>query len=275
MEPSQDNLKKPLQKYFRGIADHLASQSEITASVGNHRGDRGENREEALLDVLSKHLPGRLKAELGGQIIGLSGQISKQIDIIISNDLAIRFEHLKRNFVLVEGVAAVVSVKSYLDKDALFDCLDNFASIPRFDSRVVKFPLLEFPLLKFTHFVSSYPRCFIFAYDGLKVKTLGEHIEEYIKESKQISQNRFPKLTVVNRQGMINFMAEEGKTLDGREFPSKTLLFDDLTPETYGQPFTYILHELSKYLTWLPHMELDFSQYFSENFNPNMNDKNG
>jgi hypothetical protein len=69
MEPSQNNVMKPLQKYFRGIADHLASQSEITASVGNHKGDKGENREEALLDVLSKHLPGRLKAELGGCVI--------------------------------------------------------------------------------------------------------------------------------------------------------------------------------------------------------------
>ena len=269
-------LMNPLQEYFKSIADELDAKYR-QANVGNHKGDRGTNRESALLGVLNNHLPERLKAELGGQILGLSGSISKQVDIIIRNDLAIRFNQLDRSFVLLEGVAAVISVKSYLDKDALFDCLDNFASIPQFKECVVKFPLVERPVsfINYARFTYNYPRCFIFAYDGLSPETLLEHISEYLRTKPPLPGNRFPKLIVVNRKSTIYPPFEGvGKTLDGRDIPPNHFLSDNLTPEMYGYPFTYILHELSKYLTWLPHLQLDFSQYFLENFNPNLNEKN-
>jgi hypothetical protein len=266
-----NNSMTPLQSYFKGIADDLDNQSRMTASVGTHRGDRGTNREAALLEVLKKHLPERLKAELGGQIIGLSGEESKQVDIIIQNDIAIRFKQFERNFVLAEGVAAVISVKSFLDKDAIYDCLDNFASIPQFDSKVISFPILKPGALEV--FNMHYPRNFIFAFDGLDAKTLVKHVMDYYSLKPNTPANRLPKLIIVNRKHQINYSEDNAKTFDGQEIPAKSFYPSELFPEMHGYPFVFILHELSKFLTWLPHMQLDFNQYFLNSFSSNSSTK--
>jgi hypothetical protein len=265
-------MMNPLQEYFQNISQQLDTQYRLAASVGTHKGDRGTSREAALLKVLQNHLPERLKAELGGQIIGSSGSISKQVDIIIRNDLAIRFDQLERSFVVAEGVAAVVSVKSHLDKDALLDCLDNFASIPQFDPRVISFPNLGLGSVE--RFSKHHPNCFIFAFDGLRARTLGEHMDQYVETRPQTFMNRIPRLTFVNRQSTVSFLRESGTTLKGVEAPPDNFYVDDPTPEMYGWPFTFILHELSKYLTWLPHMQLDFSPYFFENLTPELDQNN-
>lgn len=80
-----------IKNYFNNISKKLAIESDL-AGGGIHRGDIGTNREVIFINFLNRHIPNRLKAQLGGEILALDGMHSGQLDIIISNDIGGRFE---------------------------------------------------------------------------------------------------------------------------------------------------------------------------------------
>lgn len=118
------------------MAQRLSIDAELAGS-STHRPDIGANRDRLVHAFLNKHLPRRLSATFGGHVIGTGGAESKQVDILVSSDVSVRFEENERTFVTTEGLAAAISVKSVLDKAALCDCLLNLASIPQADPRVI------------------------------------------------------------------------------------------------------------------------------------------
>jgi len=118
-----------IKSYFNHLSEKIAIDAQI-AGMSSHNSDIGSNREKIVELFLHKHLPKRLTPSIGGQVIGLDGSESKQIDILVSSDLSIRFDQNEKTFVTVESIAAAISVKSTLDKPALEDCLLNLASIP-------------------------------------------------------------------------------------------------------------------------------------------------
>src|SRR5688500_8475558 len=115
-----------IQEYFNSLADVLSANSR-SASFGGHRPDTGANRESLFIGMLNKHLPDRLRAINGGTVVNLQGQLSKQIDVIVKNDLFPRFEQHEKTCVIAESVAGVFSIKSHLDKAALEDSIENVA----------------------------------------------------------------------------------------------------------------------------------------------------
>lgn len=88
-----------IRSYFNNISKKLAIESDISGS-GKHRGDVGTNREVIFQSFLNRHIPNRLKAHLGGEIIGLSDKVSGQLDIIIASDIGPRFEEKEKTFLL-------------------------------------------------------------------------------------------------------------------------------------------------------------------------------
>jgi hypothetical protein len=207
-----------LQKYFNLIADKIAVDAQL-ASTSHHRPDIGFNRETFLELFLHKHLPKRLSAYLGGQIIGLGDIESGQIDIIVSNDISIRFEENARNFITAESVAAAITVKSFLDKAGIIDCLNNLASIPQFSSQVLTFQALK--PNAFDTFISKHPSLFIFAYDGVQYETCLGHIAEFYEKNPDVPLNRYPLNIIVNKKYMIKFMRQPGKTIDGDDISER------------------------------------------------------
>lgn len=127
--------------YFNFIADKIEVDSQISG-LTLHRTDKGTNRERLVELFLSKHLPRRLKPFLGGTVFGASGSESKQIDVLVSSDLAINFEEVDKMFVAIENVAAAITVKSYLDKGAILDSLENLANLPQIEPRALSFKFL-------------------------------------------------------------------------------------------------------------------------------------
>jgi len=117
-----------IRDYFNLLAQQISIEAEI-AGVSSHKTDIGLNRERLVEGFLRKHLPKRLTPSIGGQVIGYDSSESKQIDILVSSDISVRFEQNERTFITAENLAAAITVKSHLDKAALEDCLFNLGSV--------------------------------------------------------------------------------------------------------------------------------------------------
>ncbi|MDB5034647.1 MAG: hypothetical protein JWQ98_1888 [Chlorobi bacterium] len=248
-----------IQRYFNSLAKQIAIQAEV-AGISTHRPDIGTNRETIVQLFLNKHLPRRLNASIGGQIIGCDGKESGQIDIIVSSDIAVRFEENERTFVTAESVGAAISVKSYLDKAAVEDSLLNLASIPQISPAVLE---VNFANNGFDKFIKSHPSLYIFAYDGIQLETCLGHVQNFYATHPDIPLNRYPKGIFVNCQYMITFQQNVNKTLAGVIIPSRTFYGASLDKTIIGYPLISLINDVCQYTTWLPVLTITFSSYFT------------
>jgi hypothetical protein len=251
---------KMIRDYFNSIAEALSIESR-TASFAHHRPDIGQNRESLLIQVLNKHLPDRLKAIAGGTVLNLEGDLSKQIDIIVKNDLFPKFEHHERSCVLAESVAGVISVKSYLDKTALEETIENVASVPKFSEATLTLTnsSLIRPDLQ-SQFMTNWPFRVVFAYNGIDPDTIYKHTLAYY----QAHRDRlmiFPEMIVVNKSICIRFLRDGGVSLDGSKLPCNYLNPSPLSEKTWGYPIAGIITTLNNYIPWMHYMKMNFSPY--------------
>jgi hypothetical protein len=134
MVPQTSNVFNRLLEYFQSQADSLDAKA-AASSIFENRPDIGTEREEILLEFIAEHLSTRCRIRKGGYIFDSSGKESKQIDLIITNDLTLQFTKslvnaFQKSFNCIEGCYCAISVKSMLDKRALYDSIGNLASIP-------------------------------------------------------------------------------------------------------------------------------------------------
>ena len=220
-----------IQRYFNALADQIASRSAL-ASTASHRPDIGTNREEIVRLFLSKHLPNRLSSTLGGQVISLSEAESNQIDVLVSNDIAVRFEENERTFVVAEGVAAAITVKSYLDGNAIEDSLLNLASIPQLNRRALDFKLLVRD--PFSAFVEVHPTLCVFAYDGVQADSCLEHVTDFYRRHPEIPRYRYALHVIVNSRYTILYCRSEVTTTTGYVAQPGEFFLDTLEDNTEG-----------------------------------------
>ena len=111
-----------LRNYFQNIADSMDAEKR-SSSVFPNMSDLGTAREDILKEFLKKHLPIRCEVIKGGFIFDSLGNESKQIDLIITNDLTLQFKQFDdinstgKSFNLIDGCYGAISVKSTLDKN--------------------------------------------------------------------------------------------------------------------------------------------------------------
>lgn len=250
-----------IRDYFNNISKKMTLESDISGG-GSHRGDIGTNREVVFQSFLNNHIPNSLRAHLGGEIVGLDGKSSGQLDIIIASDIAARFAEKEKTFFIVEGVAGVVSVKSFLDKAQLHDALGNLSSIPDFSSDVLSFdPIAS---ANKDRFCLWHPSLFILAYDGLSVETIKSHIDDYYADNPHINKNRYPTNVIVNGKYQINYVKKETKSEYGKIIPSDTFYAHKIKEAWEGFPFVHLLANLNQYVQWLPHMKIDMDKYYNK-----------
>lgn len=253
-----------IQHYFNLIANRVSVDAEIASSSSTHKPDIGSNRERIVELFLRKHLPKRLSPAIGGQVVGYKGVESKQIDIIVSSDISIRFEENERTFVTAESVAAALSVKSFLDGAALEDCLLNIASIPQFDPSILTFKLLRGGA--FDSFVGRQPSLYVFAYSGIQPQTCLERMTEFYKQHPEIPKNRYPLGVIVNKEFMIQYCRVDTRTTTGVFSAAGTFLLMELEEGMWGYPFIHILNNIASYTSWLPYMDINMHKYFNYSF---------
>ena len=260
LQPYCNPLMNRIQRYFNALADRMAADAEIAGS-SSHRPDIGSNRERIVQEFLSKHLPNRLNSSLGGQVIGLSGAESNQIDVLVSSDVAVRFEQNEKTFVVAEGVAAAITVKSYLDKAAIEDCLANLASIPQLDRTAFDFKLLTND--PFSAFLDRHPTLYVFAYAGVQADTCLEHVTNFYRSHPEIPKNRYALYVIVNGKYAILYCRTAVTTTTGYVAQPGEFLVNRLEDHMKGYPFVAMLNSISSYTDWLPSLHIDIFRYFN------------
>ena len=183
-------MEKKILDYFQGQSGSMAHSAK-SSKIFDNRGDIGTNRENILKGFLQHHLPKRCHIISGGFVFDLENNVSKQIDLIITNDLVLQFtdNDLNKSFNSIEGCNTVISVKSKLDSKELLESIDNLASIPILKD-VQYNPLLS----NVEKFLKQVPLKVIFAYDGNSVESIKSILDKC--ENKIIE--KMPDIIIVN-----------------------------------------------------------------------------
>lgn len=252
-----------IQNYFNGIADKVASSS-LIAGTAHHKPDIGSNREEIVREFLNNHLPRRLTASIGGQVISHDGRESGQIDVVVTNDLGVRFDENEKTFVTCESVAGAITVKSSINQSTLIDALTNLSTIPEPSSQTLGFKMLKPGSVEV--FLEMHPSLYVFAYEGINGEACLTHVKDFYSEHPEIPYRRYPKGIIVNRKYMISFFRKETVTSTGQLLPKDSFSLMPLEDALRGYPFVRLLNDLSSYSDWLNHMDVSIHHYFNAGF---------
>lgn len=256
------NNKHILATYYNTLADSLASKSKM-AGITEHPGDTGSNREDLIKEFINKHTPDRLTCYLGGKIIGLNQPTSKQIDCMVTVDIAPKFEENERSIAVVESVAMAISIKSHLNKNTLFDSLDNLSTIPRISENIIK----ETSAIKnkdtFKDIEKRIPSLYVFSYSGIQPDTIMKHLHEYYQNNSSIPWNRRPKSILVNREYAIKYSVEEMPLKSGTIVPPYTY-HSSYIKQVPGYALAEIIVDLSNIISWYNDLWLQFYHYLNE-----------
>jgi hypothetical protein len=259
--------------YFNNLSDSIqVENSRISLSANN--ADKGILKEKVLFNAFQNHLPKSLTPTYGGTIFGYDDSESKQIDIIISQNIAINFNSGGKMFTPIEAVASVISVKSNLNKDELIDSLTNIASIPQISNEVFEIrhgftnPLIAAATKsQVDSFIEKQPSLHVFAYNGISSVTLHQHIKEFYAANPHIPQNRRPGTIIVNGKYYFTTSRLERTYYDGRKIPANTYFQQDIHHDLRGAPLIHMIHCISDYVDWLPFIRINHDKYLMKAMN--------
>jgi len=194
-----------LINYFQAEAEDLDNIFKRTDGFTN--ADAGTNREDALLDFLKHNIPTRTKIKKGGYLFDSNGNKSKQIDLMLLNDFTLQFsksdDPTRKIFNCIEGCSAVITVKTNLNKNDLYDSIDNLASIPLEQ----KFNRTNHEDFNYDTLLSEVPQKIIFAYRGQSLEKTKKDLEEYFQDENLDKRQRFG-LLIVNNEYAIGRISE-------------------------------------------------------------------
>jgi len=257
-----------MKYYFNYLEELLSTQGKLS-SFSEHKPDIGTNREDALIDILNKHLPERLKAISGGSIINLKGEKSRQMDIIIKSDIFPNFGSTSKPQVITESVAGVISVKSTLNKEELENAIENVASIPSYTDETLKFERDAIPKSRIGEIFKSYwPFRAIYAFDGINPDTILKHTKDYYQKNEK-KLDLFPTLIAVNKKYCMRYFPKGGEMSTGEAIPKDYINLTSLNEDTQGYSIAVIITLLTDYITWMHYMRFTLSPYIDNAFKPN------
>ncbi len=250
-----------IENYFDNAAMIIQAAGKIAASA-DHRGDNGHNREVALCDFLNKHLPNRLNAFLGGKALGLGQAPSKQIDIFVKNDLAPKYEESEKSFVLCETIAAAISVKSEMNKEGIYDSLENLASIPQHSKKALSFHVVKD--IARSEFEAQHPVMIAFGFNGVKAQTAVDHVNDFYSANSNIPENRKADIVLANCQYEISISNKDRNLAGGGVIPAGLYHYADVSESKMGLPLAGMINSISSHVSWLPYMNFMFFEYINE-----------
>jgi len=251
---------RTLRDYFNGLSDVLEKRAALGGDPVENI-DVGTNREVICQEFLEKHIPRRFSINSGGDIFGVRGARSGQIDILVNHDMSINFEANHKIRAAVESVTAAVSVKSFLNKTSFQNALANLATIPQCHPGVIHLGPLK-PNLD--RYLLTWPSLYVFAFDSVDPANFGEYMTEYYGAN-PTPLNRVPRAIVVNGKSLTTFLQYNIPGADlSMSFDAKWLQTGNLNAAGRGSPLFWMMHELAKGLTWLDDLYLDYGQYYTE-----------
>lgn len=193
-----------LMDYYSEIGKVLRGEANA-ASIFPNSTDIGLSREKVYAEVLKTHLPSSCNVTFGGFLFDQKGNESKQIDILITNESSLRFNFYNKDgtgksFACIDGCVGVVTVKSMLDSNQLFDALDNIASIP--DLRPLSGDQIIGEVI-YPHF-DDLPYKIVYASDGIGLQNLTLSLNSFYIDKPAIPFHKRPNLIhVAGRYGIV------------------------------------------------------------------------
>jgi hypothetical protein len=204
-----------MRRYFTQVAEVLRGDADA-ASLFHNSTDKGMARERVYAQFLKDHLPSGCNVLFGGNVFNQNGELSKQMDIIVTNDVCPQFNHQNRDgagkaVACVDGTLAVVSVKSVLNRGEVFEALSNLASIPQHRATWGAGDV------ETSAHVDQWPYKVLFAFSGASAETVKQAMKDYSTEFGNCPRNRQPDMVhVLSKYRLSKFwrnMMHEGHTI--------------------------------------------------------------
>jgi len=133
-----DKSNNSLQKIFQGVSKKLQADFEFLTTQLSHSLTTGEAREFVFKEFLRRYLPAKLGVEKGIVVSSIRGEPpSKQIDIVIYDKLNMPVLYAAENLRIfpIEGVYAIIEVKSKLNSATLNDAINKIRSVKKMTKR--------------------------------------------------------------------------------------------------------------------------------------------
>jgi hypothetical protein len=172
---------------FKSIEKKLHLEyDDLTAAI-EHRGGKGNAREEAIGDLLRKVMPANVEVVQHAEIITVAGETSGECDLVICDRGAPQLLDSRTFRILpVESVFGVVEVKSHLDKRELRKAHKAITEIKRFrkDALMPQGGVVVRTLELYGQTFHYFPVVgFVAAYDGIDIRELGDCLDELQRDS--------------------------------------------------------------------------------------------
>lgn len=251
-------------EYYKNKANSIQSLA-LEAAVHDNKGDIGTLREDLLFDFLEAHIPTRCNVIKGGFVFDSTGSKSRQIDLMVCNDQTFQFrksgnDNKTKSFNCVEGCYAVISVKSFLNKTAVIDSIQNLASV----STIKKIKVNPF-VSNAQDLVNQIPLRIIFAYGGDSMETIYKTSKMYYDNCKACNIiEPMPDFILVNneyyfsRAGVLGYKIHTGETIPYGQY---TMIQKKSDPNVGGMTLFQLISRILTVSTFSPYMEIDFLEY--------------
>jgi hypothetical protein len=217
------NNTKQLQKIFQGLSQKLQADFEFLSNQLAHSLSKGEAREFVIKELLRQYLPAKLGLEKGIVISSVENELpSKQIDIVIYDKLNTPVLYAAENLRIfpIEGVYAVIEVKSFLNSKQLEDAVKNIRSVKRMSKKAFveqKSAVIPYVNLYGKQNYDHVPVIgFIFSYSAIKnIKVLKNKIEQ--GDDLENLKNNIDTICILNNAVITNQNIENCKIVATKE----------------------------------------------------------
>lgn len=185
------NINTDITKsFFEKYEKELIQRAE-TAGLMKHRPSIGALKEFLTKSVLNTVLPDCCSL-VSGQIFDGTGNLSKQVDIIIYDSRLPKLEIAPGfGYYAIEGVIACIEIKSKLNKKSIEESLDNSKSILELkaiiagDLKVATTEGLKIPntaYLKRKAWFQYSTACYVFSFDSINMTNASKHVDSWFKK---------------------------------------------------------------------------------------------
>jgi hypothetical protein len=187
----------------------LLRLEDIRASY-HHSGNKGANAEQALREFLRSYLPPYNRVG-HGEAIDQSGNNSRQLDVIITNEHHPYLNDLAEPSVFfVEGIACVAEVKSVLTGVELERSLENSLSFKQLEVKVPQGATCCSNPEDLSRFINKRPS-FLFAYESqLSIPTIIDRINSWNDEHALPVPHQLDAVFILSGGSVVNFGAGTG-----------------------------------------------------------------
>lgn len=247
-----------ISEHFRKVQSELSIQAQQAGIFGRASSDVGSAREQFIDIFLQRHLP--QTALIGtGVVIDFDDHRSNQIDTIIYSAAMPKIMVANQGVFLRESVFATIETKSSLNKEQLERAIQSINSF-----KGLKIASPEYAPLIATANKENYiwdgeiyegrAASYIFAYDGLALDTLQNHLTDIGKAKSIPLLTHGPDLVCVLSKGIIK--RNDGQFLPKREGAEQFASYA-LPEDVLLVLFIHILNTVSSFGV-LPY---DFAKY--------------